>query len=50
MRQDKKRQTVEAKLLVAIQEGSLESFAPGFFDRLRECLPATKKKRTGGGP
>ena len=49
VREDKRRQTLEGKLLEALDERSLKDLEPDFFDRLRARLPKGKKQAKHGG-
>ena len=49
VREDRKRETLEGKLLQALDEGGLRDLEPDFFDRLRARLPKTKRKAKRAG-
>jgi antitoxin ParD1/3/4 len=45
VREDRKRETLEEKLLQAVDEGGLKDLESDFFDRLRARLPRMKKRK-----
>ncbi len=49
VREDKRRETLEGKLLEALDEGGLRDLEPDFFGRLRARLPKTKKQAKRAG-